>query len=419
MKELTEQGINTCCSAMERVDAYFKSKGLPSPFEPENAEPETTEPEALAPGVVNALAGLKTALIEFKDVLKDADEAGLTPFLTEQNLNRIARVTTGILSPEPDAVTDDEEPEGIEQVENAARALITATGENPEPEIIDVTPEPVSDPGAMADAIVKGMAGILSTSESSRAERENPQPEITEPDPLKARIIGMMTESTGCDILDSGGAYGRGWQRNRQIPVDEWDKTPACSIEVYGTDAVIVTYDVYNYLTNFLSITEESERLNAIMRDIVNASGENSYIPDMEAFLGLKGIEIDGNGTHDIINTYNGDNILSQILQYAIFEMDDEPYILLQVHNGCDARGGYTHPQVYAIEWADYFYLASQDINASCECSDWWSDDAGGNYYKDGSCPSPDPNWEHDQDNNTITCRDCGKPVKFYVTESV
>jgi hypothetical protein len=372
---------------------------------------QTGHPEPLAPGVVNAMNGLKTALTEFKDVLKEADEAGLTPLLTEENLNRIERVTGGILSPEPVAAAEDEEPEGIEQVENAARALITGTGENPEPVAIM--------PVDAADSFIKGLAGIMSAGECRTAEKNNPQPEITEPDPLKARIIGMMTESTGCDICDSGGAYGRQWQQNRQIPVDEWDQIPACSIDVCGTDEVIVSYDIYNYLTNFLSITEDSERLDGIMQTIIGASEETSYIDDMEAFLELKGIEIEGYALHNIVNTYNGDNILSQILQYAVFEVDDESYILLQIHGGCDARGGYTCPQVFALSEPDYFILAAQDINASCDCSDWWSDDSGCHYYKDGSSPTPETNWEHDRDNNTITCRDCGKPVKFHVTESV
>lgn len=356
-----------------------------------------------------ALDNLVNAVQEFKDIMQEVDDAGLTPFITEANRDTLNQIKAGIFTDEPEPAGD------ISTVENAARELITGMDEeNPQPEITGGTLE--HDP---ADAIVKGFAGILSAAECRQAVSENPQPEITEPDPLKARVIGMLTENTGCDILDSGGAYGRMWQSNRQIPVDMWDKSDACNVDVCGDNEVIVSYEIYHYLTNFLSITEDSERLNQVMRDIVDASDEGSYIPDMETFLELKGIELEGYALHNIINTYGHENILSQILQYAVFEVDGETFILLQVHGGCDARGGYTCPQVFALEEADYFIMASQDISAHCDCSDWSSDDAGCHYYKDGSAPSPDPNWEHNPDENTITCRDCGKPVKFYVTESV
>jgi hypothetical protein len=46
-------------------------------------------------------------------------------------------------------------------------------------------------------------------------------------------------------------------------------------------------------------------------------------------------------------NTYNGDSDLSQILQGSWVEIDDEVYLLLQIHGGCDARGGYTNAKLF------------------------------------------------------------------------
>jgi hypothetical protein len=46
-------------------------------------------------------------------------------------------------------------------------------------------------------------------------------------------------------------------------------------------------------------------------------------------------------------NTYNGDSDLSQILQGSWLTINDEPYLLLQVHGGCDARGGYTNAKLF------------------------------------------------------------------------
>jgi hypothetical protein len=48
-------------------------------------------------------------------------------------------------------------------------------------------------------------------------------------------------------------------------------------------------------------------------------------------------------------NTYNGDSDLSQILQGSWLTINDEPYMLLQVHGGCDARGGYTNAKLFQL----------------------------------------------------------------------
>ena len=274
----------------------------------------------------------------------------------------------------------------------------------------------------VGDTLVRGIASVLSDAECAQSERKNPQPEITETDPVKARIIRMLTENTGCDILDSGGAYGRAWERNRHIPMDEWDKRDACHVTVYGhgrDGEVTISYDVYRYLTLFLDITDESERLNAILKNIVETSGNRSYLQDMEEFLERDEVDIDGYACGGIVNTYNYDNIISQVLQYGIFEVDGEPYIILQIHGGCDVRGGYTVPQIFSLNHPDYFSMAQTDIMAYCGCGEWLSDDAGYNWYFDGCAPSKPIDWWYDQDNNRVMCMDCRKEVKFGVTESV
>ena len=231
---------------------------------------------------------------------------------------------------------------------------------------------------------------------------------------LKDRIVAILTESTGVNMLDSGGENGRGWQQNRLIK--DWDAIPPSSIQVWD-DEVIVQYSAYHYLMNFLDITDESERLNRVLIEIMDESDE-SYMSDVEEFLSIEDIETDGYACHNIINTYNYENIIDSVLQYAVFEVEDETYIILQVHLGADVRGGYTVPQIFALDAPDYFNMAQNDIGARCECSDWWSDDGGQNWYLDGSCPSPDTDWKYDEDANTVTCNKCRKPVEFHVMES-
>ena len=72
-----------------------------------------------------------------------------------------------------------------------------------------------------------------------------------------------------------------------------------------------------------------------------------------------------------ITNTYNGEDLLSQVLQYhyatitegpdceqaetetiqslLASEIDGRAFVLLAIHGGCDVRGGYTRPRFFWI----------------------------------------------------------------------
>ena len=54
-----------------------------------------------------------------------------------------------------------------------------------------------------------------------------------------------------------------------------------------------------------------------------------------------------GEGDPVTVNTYNHDSLVDQILQYTYFEIEEQGYVLLQIHGGCDARGGYTAPKAF------------------------------------------------------------------------
>ena len=86
------------------------------------------------------------------------------------------------------------------------------------------------------------------------------------------------------------------------------------------------------------------------------------------------------------INSYNGESMLSQVIQYVVYSNEnDEPRILLQIHNGCDVRGGYTTPRIFAPEDSDLgLYGESASIvctNKECYFAmDWrgeWTDHSG------------------------------------------
>ena len=184
-------------------------------------------------------------------------------------------------------------------------------------------------------------------------------------------IKKMLVENTGQHMCDSGGIYGRHYQKNQ---IRDFAKEPITETEIYG-DTVTISISTYHYLTHNLEITEISEALNKMFKKYMLKS-DNGYFYDMEDFAK----EYTANNT---CNTYNFENLLDQTLQFVTFEYDDEAYIILQVHGGCDVRGGYTEPQIFKIVDIDYFYIHMFDANVSTIDNkyQWYSDDCGYNWY--------------------------------------
>jgi len=153
------------------------------------------------------------------------------------------------------------------------------------------------------------------------------------------------------------------------------------------------------------------------------------------------------NGTS---NTYNYENLLSQVLQYTWLTKDDDEYdtyIMLQTHNGCDVRGGYTAPKIFRVTDRDYFLMAQSHIYSACDCGYCCasSDDCGYHWQIDdfrywdalnqkridnGEIITHDDaplmkrfNWHKNDDakaygRDTVTCKKCGASITFAVMES-
>ena len=47
---------------------------------------------------------------------------------------------------------------------------------------------------------------------------------------LKQVVYSMITENTGRHMLDSGGAYGRHWERNQKLSLDDFESLPAVDV---------------------------------------------------------------------------------------------------------------------------------------------------------------------------------------------
>lgn len=164
---------------------------------------------------------------------------------------------------------------------------------------------------------------------------------------VKDLVYSMLTENTGVHFLDSGGTDGRAWQRNSKKSIDDFENE---SEEHYAFDRrngdIYRTVSVYHYLCG-LELDDICEKFNELNTNPSNwdADQDNIYGVSEEAWSYLT-------KNHDVVvkyvtNTYNYDCDLSQTLQYSYIEIDGESYYVMQVHNGADARGGYTDAKLF------------------------------------------------------------------------
>lgn len=195
------------------------------------------------------------------------------------------------------------------------------------------------------------------------------------------KLVEMLTENTGRHILDSGGAYGRAWEKNQGLTLEACLARPTATWERDW----YTTVDLFHHLDGLVYYTRPAELLDKVYANY-SAQSTDGHLADIEAFVELIGGEL-GRGD----NSYNRDgDPLSQTIQYqtAYFEsvtlanlpmntgltLDEElelinsieggaELVFLQIHGGCDIRGGYTRPVVFEYdEGLEY----SPDYNLTC-----------------------------------------------------
>ena len=203
-------------------------------------------------------------------------------------------------------------------------------------------------------------------------------------------VYNMLTESTGTHFLDSGGTNGRMWQRNANKSMQDFEDENAETYQ-YAADSneIFRTVSVYHFLTNDLQIDNicfEFNELDTAPKDWEADTNSNVSIYGVSIAAWEYLTEFNEVEVSRSWNTYNGDSDLSQILQGANLTINDEEYILIQIHGGADARGGYTDAKLFKCgEYLDGMiheylreYLDSCEILEELEyidsMSDYWDD---------------------------------------------
>lgn len=247
----------------------------------------------------------------------------------------------------------------------------------------------------------------------------------------QAAIVEQLVANTGRHFLDSGDAYGRNWERNQGR--DFLAEQPTILSVKHGY--LEVTHNLFHWLDERLEYLPE---LDALLEQWGSAEAgevdtykydykvtvpraEVPWLQSAQEFAGeiLKGGGIYGDGDPAVINTYNGEDLLSQTIQYVLVTLDEDvdlivtpveaggidltraderqddegevklaegetlvtwpadTYVLLQVHGGADVRGGYTRPYVYRDCDSDgtsildnaraYLYCQPEEIDLTVE----------------------------------------------------
>lgn len=194
-------------------------------------------------------------------------------------------------------------------------------------------------------------------------------------------LAEMMVENTGKALCDSGDAYGRHWEENKGRDLRSFIEAPDAVISEWGEGEFgYVIVDVFHYLDNRveydLELTEEFTEFAELPEN-----KDVGWLWLMEEWAESKS----DSGDRETFNSYNAENLLSQTIQGTVFEIGGEWYVLLQIHGGCDVRGGYTAPRVFRIntergagDWYDLIWgvnsftiTAGEGFSYSLREGDW------------------------------------------------
>jgi len=256
-------------------------------------------------------------------------------------------------------------------------------------------------------------------------------------------IKQMFLEKTGTHYLDSGGVFGRGWQLKQAIEDDDWMEKPSIRVEIdkYGEEYdFYVRKNTYQFLCEHLTYDIKMDKK---FHEFCNTeeNKKEGYYQCMRKFRDY--MKEENFMLYCGENTYNGDSCLDEVLQFDILTNESEDYIILQTHNGCDVRGGYSAPHVFSLD-AEEFLCMIHDLCCWCPNKnnpdkettvqldlngekaktvghvDCYSDDCGYHWYKnyngketsiikDGGKFITDEDGEHH-----LVCKKCGAELEFY-----
>ncbi len=204
-------------------------------------------------------------------------------------------------------------------------------------------------------------------------------------EPTTEQVIqDMLTENTGRSMLDSGGVYGRHWEKNQGLRFAN-SKPVLLS---FKDEYIDFTRNIYHFLVECLEYSPEWQKKFEQFCKKDDPKDDKYWLDLMSRFASKYGEK----GSHSGANTYNSEDLLSQVIQYeqfTFFSTDNntsEEIVLLQIHGGCDVRGGYTEPKCFLQKEEHTLYENAQGtiecegikkFQVTCaDCSKRWLSDS-------------------------------------------
>lgn len=277
----------------------------------------------------------------------------------------------------------------------------------------------MADFGAFMVAIADGFENLSRKDKDKEFFEQKSENVIDIEDAIKNRmekedvIQAMLVESIGHSILDSGGVYGRAYQRNRQKPHYRHAKSTLMKGRTFDrrvpeegsyqyreylrgpqykdmTDeekaeimkqrehkrylAAVAEADahpmdwgfdsLYHHIGKWLEehTGDVDYELTENFREWVFAQAqEDRYGDDTRYTNSTYSVEAwlhdeEWFPDQDLVtvgrsdNIYNYDNLISQVFQWMEFEIDREPFVAITVHGGADVRGGYGSIVIFEVD---------------------------------------------------------------------
>lgn len=165
---------------------------------------------------------------------------------------------------------------------------------------------------------------------------------------INTLVYDMLTESTGKHMCDSGGDDNRHWQKNQKRSMKDFINDDTETIEKDG-EYYYRTVNLFHYLTDGLEIDSICQEFNNINKNPEKWDSDLWGVCE-KAYKHLRyyyfpKIE------DEIYNSFNWDSDLSQDIQYQFLSIDNNSYVLIQIHNGADIRGGYTSAKLFKCKY--------------------------------------------------------------------
>jgi hypothetical protein len=240
------------------------------------------------------------------------------------------------------------------------------------------------------------------TEKTEQAEALHPKKALPKDYTEVEKIIHeLLIENTGVCIVDSGGVYGRNWERNRSIR--DFRKTP--EVIIYKGVWGYAKTNIFHYLRYFLERDGLSKLVeNVLYRYMESRTGRltDKILAFCDEALNPAGFRTIPFNTADVEPYYVSQDM--QGVYFAKGECSEEPaYLILQIHNGCDLRWGYTMPRVFkVVEDSKYdFFTMMSELLVKCKCGLF-------------TLPNERLKIDWDEGRQAFFCGKCGKKARFY-----